>query len=156
MGGHVPGNTTLQPLSTDLWQCNGPEISPRLCSQRKRDAQEIASHVKTHLLGWNPVAIELDAQNGCPVKRKDRILPTTQVKDACLDMKPSHQSLLDLVPHGERGNPQEVLKSLLSQKCGVPQIGPRSEQYLEESGPGKLVNMKLAIGDANLVCQYSF
>ena len=102
------------------------------------------------------MAIELDAQNDHPVKRKDRILPATQVKDACLGMKPSHQSPPDPVPHGEWGNPQEVFKSLLSQKCGVPRIGPRSEQYPAESGPGKLVNMKLAIGDANLVCQYSF
>ena len=150
--GHVPRNTTLQPLSTDLWRCSGPEISPRLYSQRKRDAQEIASHVKTHLLGRNLMATELNAQNGRPIKRKDTILPATQVKDACLGMKPPHQSLPNLVPHSEQGNPQEVLKSLLSQKRGVSQMGPRSKQYLEESGPGKLVNMKLAVGDANLVC----
>lgn len=67
-------------------------------------------------------------------------------------MKPPHQSLPDPVPHSEQGNPQEVLKSLLSQKRGVSQMGPRSKQYPEESGPGKLVNMKLAVGDANLVC----
>ena len=98
------------------------------------------------------MATEPNAQNGHPVKRKDRILPATEVKDACLDMKPPHQSLPDLVPHGERGNLQEVLKSLLSKKRNVPRMGPRSEQYPEESGPGKLVNMKLAVGDANLVC----
>jgi len=113
-GGLAPGNTTLQLLSTDLWQCGGPEISPCLCSQQKKDAQEITSHFKTHLLSRNLVATELDTQNGHLVKREDRILPTTQVKGAYLGMKPLHQSLPDLVPQGERGNPQEVLKSLLS------------------------------------------
>ena len=98
------------------------------------------------------MATKPDAQNGSPVKRKDRILPVTQVKDACLNMKPPHQSLPDPMPHGERGNPQEVLKSLLSQKRSVPRMGPKSEQYPEESGQGKLVNMKLVVGDANLVC----
>ena len=98
------------------------------------------------------MATEPNAQNGHPVKRKDRILLATQVKDAYLNMKPPHQSLPDPVPHGERGNPQEVLKSLLSKKRSVPRMGPRSKQYPEEGGPSKLVNMKLAVGDANLVC----
>ena len=73
--GHVPGNTTLQPLSTDLWRCSGPEISPRFYSQRKRDAQEIASHVKTHLLGRNLMATELNAQNGRPIRGRIPYFP---------------------------------------------------------------------------------
>ena len=40
------------------------------------------------------------------------------------------------MPHGEWGNLQEVLKPLLSQKRGVPQMGPRSEQRPKESGLG--------------------
>ena len=57
------------------------------------------------------------------------------MEGACLNMKPLHQSLPNPMPYGEQGNPQEVLKSLLSKKHGVPQIGPKSEQYSEESGP---------------------
>ena len=74
------------------------------------------------------MASESEAQNGYPVKTKDRILLTTQVKGVCLGMKPSHQSLRNPVPHGELENPQEVLKSLLSQKRSVSQMGLRSEQ----------------------------
>ena len=82
------------------------------------------------------MATKLDTQNGPLVKKEDRILPATQVKGACLGMKPPYQSLPDPVPHGERGNPQEVLISLLSQKCSVSQMGPGNEQYPEENGPG--------------------
>ena len=126
-GCHVLGNTTLQPLSLDLWQYSGLEISPRLHSQWKRNAQELASHIEAHLIGQNRVPTKSDTQNGRPIKREYHILPTTQIKGACLGMKPSHKSLPDPMPHGEQGNPQEVLKSLLSQKRGVSQVVPRSE-----------------------------
>ena len=52
-GCHILRNATLQPLSTDLWRCNGPEISPHVRSQWKRDAQELASHLEAHLLSQN-------------------------------------------------------------------------------------------------------
>ena len=90
------------------------------------------------------MATKSTTQDGCPVKKEDRILPTTQVKGACLGMKPPLQSLRNPVPHGERGNLQEVLKSLLSKKRGVPQMGPRSKLYPEESGPGALTTEPLA------------
>ena len=48
------------------------------------------------------------------------------------------------MPYGERGNPQKVLKSLLSKKRDVSQMGPRSKQYPEESGPGALTTEPLA------------
>ena len=102
-GGHIPRNTTLQPLSTDLWWYNRPEISPRLYSQWKRDAQELVSHVKTHLLSQNLVATKSNTRDGYSVKREDRILPATQVKGACLSMKPPHQILRNPMPHGEWG-----------------------------------------------------
>jgi len=51
-------------------------------------------------------------------------------------MKPLLQSLRNPVPHGERGNLQEVLKSLLSKKCSILQLGPRSEQQPKEDRPG--------------------
>ena len=47
---------TQYPLSTDLWRCNGPEISPHVCSQWKRDAQELASHLEAPLLSRNQEA----------------------------------------------------------------------------------------------------
>ena len=36
------------------------------------------------------------------------------------------------------GNPQEILKSLLSQKRSVPRLGPRSEQQPKKGGPNAL------------------
>ena len=36
------------------------------------------------------------------------------------------------------GNPQEVLKSLLSKKRSVPRLGPRSEQQPKKGGPNAL------------------
>ena len=57
------------------------------------------------------------------------------MEGACLSMKSSHQGLPNPMPHGEWGNPYEVLKSLLSQKRGIQRMGLKSEQYPEESGP---------------------
>ena len=57
------------------------------------------------------------------------------MEGASLNMKPPHQSLPNLVPHGERGNLQEIPKSLLSQKLGVPLMGPKSKHQPEKSGP---------------------
>lgn len=133
--GLIPGNTTLQPLNTDLWRCGGPKIPPRLSSQWERDAQEIASHLEGHLIRRNLMATKSDIQNACPVNKEDHVLPTTHVKGVCLSMKPPHRSLRNPMPHGEQGDSQEVLKSLLSKKRGIPRMGPRSEQCLEESGP---------------------
>ena len=82
------------------------------------------------------MAIKSDAQNGRPVKREDIILPATQMEGVCLDVKSSHQSLRNPVPHGEWGDPQEVLKSLLFQRRVVLRMGPRSKQCSEEGGPG--------------------
>ena len=143
-GGHVPGKTTLQLLSADLWRYSGPKISPRLRSQWKKDTQELAGHLESHLHIQNRVATKSNSQNGCPVKREDFILPATQVKGVCLGMKMPHQSLPDLVPHGERGNLQEVLKSLFSQNRCVLRVGPRSDQLWEESGPSVLATELLA------------
>lgn len=89
-GGLALGNTTLQPFGTDLWRRSALEILPHLNSQRKRDTQEIASHLKGHLIRWNPMATKSDAQNGNPVNRKDIILPATQMEGACLGVKLSH------------------------------------------------------------------
>ena len=74
------------------------------------------------------MATKFNTQDGYLVKMEDRILPATQVKGACLNMKPSYQSLRNPMPHNERGNPQEVLKSLLSQKRDVLWMGPLSKQ----------------------------
>ena len=61
-------------------------------------------------------SVEIDKPpNRCPIKREDRVLLTAKVKGAHLGMKLPHQSLLNLVPHGVRGDPQEIFKSLLSQ-----------------------------------------
>ena len=54
------GNTTLQPLNANLWQHSGPEISSRVCSQWKRDAQELASHIEAHVIDWNRVSTKSD------------------------------------------------------------------------------------------------
>ena len=142
--GLVLGNTTLQPLGTDLWQCNRPKIPPRLNSQWKWDAQEITSHLKGHLICRNPMATKSNAQNGGPVNRKDNILPSTQMECAYLGVKLLHQSLSNLVPYDELGNPQEVLKSLLSQKRSISWMGPKSKQCLEESGLGAPTTEPLA------------
>lgn len=91
------------------------------------------------------MATKTDAQNGGLVNRKDNILPATQMEGACLGVKPLHQSLSYLVPHGKPGNSQEVLKSLLSQKHGVLRIGPRSEQCPEENGLGAPAMEPLAL-----------
>ena len=52
-GCHILGNTTLQPLSAELWRCSGLDLSPRLRSQWKKDDQELASHIEAHLIGRN-------------------------------------------------------------------------------------------------------
>ena len=82
------------------------------------------------------MATKSNTQDGCPVKKEDHILPITQVEGACLGMKPPLQSLRNPVPHGEWGNLQEVLKSLLPEKCNILQLGPRSEQQPKEDRPG--------------------
>ena len=53
----------------------------------------------------------LKAQNGCPVKGKDCILPTTQMKGANLFMELLHQSLWYRMPHRIKRNLQELLKA---------------------------------------------
>jgi len=102
---HTPMNASLQPLSMDLWRRSGPKISSRVHSQWERYVQKLASHLKAHLIGRNREATKSDTQDGYPIKREDRILPTAQVKGTRLDMKPSHQSLPNLMPYGVRGNP---------------------------------------------------
>ena len=76
------------------------------CPKARRIAQ-------AHIINQNWVSTKSDAQDGHPIKRENGILPTTQMKGACLSMKLPHQSLLDLVPHGIRRDPQEILESLL-------------------------------------------
>ena len=39
------------------------------------------------------------------------------------------------MPHGVNGDPQEILKSLLSQELCVVPMGPRSKQQPKKSGP---------------------
>ena len=73
--------------------------------------------------------------NRCPIKREDRVLPIAQVKSAYLSMKLPPQSLPDLVLHGVRGDPQEILKSLLSQKLSISLVGPRRKQQPKKGGP---------------------
>ena len=90
------------------------------------------------------MATEPDTQNGRSVKRDDGILPATQMEGACLGVNPLHQSPRNPMPLGERGGPQEIHKSLLSQKRGVSRMGPRSEQCPEESGPDVLAKEPLA------------
>ena len=132
---HTLGNATLQPFSTNLWRCSGPEISFRVRSHWKKDAQELTGHLKARLIGWNQEATKFDTQDGYPIKKEDRVLPTTQVKGTYLGMKLPHQNLPDLVPHGVRGDPQEILKSLLSQKLGIPLVGPWRKQQSKKGGP---------------------
>ena len=67
------------------------------------------------------------------------------MEGAHLSMKPSHQSLPELVPHGIRGNLQEILKSLHSKKIGVLLVGPRRKHQLEKSGPGTLTTDLIAL-----------
>ena len=63
------------------------------------DAQELAGHLKVHLIGRNREATKFDTQDGCPIKREDHVLPTIQVKGARLGMKLLHQSLTNPMPH---------------------------------------------------------
>ena len=51
-------------------------------------------------------------------------------------MKLSHQSLPYLVPHRIWGNSQEIFKSQLSQKLGIPLVDLRSKHQPEKSGIG--------------------
>ena len=132
---HTLGNATLQPFSTNLWRCSGPEISFRVRSHWKKDAQELTGHLKARLIGWNQEATKFDTQDGYPIKREDRVLPIAQVKSAYLSMKLPPQSLPDLVLHSVRGDPQEILKSLLSQKLSISLVGPRRKQQPKKGGP---------------------
>ena len=132
---HTLGNATLQPLSTNLGRCSGHEISSRVRNQWKRDAQKLAGHLKAHLISQNLEATKSNAQDGCPIKRDDCILPIAQVKGAHLGMKLPHQSLPDPMPRGVRGDLQETLKSLLSQKLGISLVGPNSKQQPKKGKP---------------------
>ena len=50
--------------------------------------------------------------------------PHSSMKGARLGMKPLHQSLLNLMPHGVWGDSLEILKSLLFQKLSISLMGP--------------------------------
>ena len=102
---YTPGDATLQPLSTNMWRCCRPKICSHIYSQWERDAQELTGHLKAHVISQNQVSTKSNDQDGHLVKREKRILPETQMEGACLDMKPPHQSLSNLVPHGIQRNP---------------------------------------------------
>ena len=80
---HTPGDATLQPFSVDLWRRGRPKISSRVYSQWERDAQELAGHLKDHVMSaiskimscQNWVSAKSDTQDGRPIKREDPILP---------------------------------------------------------------------------------
>ena len=80
-----------------------------------------------HICGisQNRVSTESNAQDGRLVKRENRILPTTQMKSACLGMKSPHQSLPNPLPHGIWRDPQKILEPLLSQEIRIAPVGLR-------------------------------
>ena len=124
----------LQPLHVDLRRVCTPKMLSHLPSKRVGNAQKLASYLKVHECGWDWIPTKSKAQNGHPVKGKDYILPTAQVKGTYISIKPLHQCLYYPMPHVIKRNPQKILEALLNQKSTITYIGPRIKQAMKEHG----------------------
>ena len=87
----------MLPCSHSVWIC-GNVVGPKYTLVPS--VSELTSHLEAHGISQNWVSTKSNAQDGHLVKRENHILPTTQMKGACLSMKPPHQSLPNPMPYG--------------------------------------------------------